>query len=336
MAQSGAASDADPCNKSRRIRAFPACRRSKISTYRSSELEAWIASSIPPQAGRLAIVTSATTEQGYATAEALARAGADVILTAANESEGRAATAALRPLAPSALVRFEKLDPGSLTSIADFAGRIAASGRAIDLLVHMGRASASERRAITVDGFERELAFGCLAPFALTAKLLPMLRRSRRPRVVSVLGTDPRRAAVDLEDIQLARSYSAADAEAQAALAGMLFARELQRRSDAGGWGLLSVAVQAMSSAEIQSIGNGLLDLVRRLGGAFGLLESKPGAGAASLALFAATAPLIRPGGFYGAASSSTSAQQPEPEDPALGAQLWTICEQLTGVEWPR
>lgn len=317
------------------VRAVPACRRSKISTYRSSELEAWIASSIPPQAGRLAIVTSATTEQGYATAEALARAGADVILTAANEAEGRAATAALRPLAPAALIRFEKLDPGSLASIADFAGRIAASGRAIDLLVHIGSGDAPQQRAVTADGFERELAIGCLAPFALTARLLPLLRRSRRPRVVSALAADPRRGAIDLDDLQLAQSYSAAKADAQAALAAVLFARELQRRSDAAGWGLLSAAVQAVNDAEMQRIGNGFLELVRRLGGAFGLLESRPGAGAASLVLFAATAPIVRPGGFYGAAAS-LSGTQPEPEDPAVAAQLWTLCEQLTSVEWPK
>lgn len=331
-----------------------ACRRTKINTYRQTEVEAWIASSVPPQAGRLAVVTSATTEQGYATAEALARAGADVVLTAASEAEGRAATAALRPLAPAALTRFEKLDPASLSSVAAFAGRMAAAGRAVDMLIHVASPVASPvagqigirdgghalpASAIAAEDWPETpvepagaqipaayLPAAYLGRFALTARLLPLLRRSRRPRVVFALHADPLRGSFRADGHEAAGS---ATADAQSARATLLFARELQRRSDGAGWGLLSVAVQAGTDSQ----GNGPRELVRRLGGAFGIGDENLAAGPAKLALFAATAPTIRGGGFYGVAGSP--AGQPDGDDSVEAERLWKLSERLTGVEWP-
>ena len=49
----------------------------------------WSVADIPPQNGKLAVVTGATGGLGYETALALARAGADVLVTGRNAEKGR-------------------------------------------------------------------------------------------------------------------------------------------------------------------------------------------------------------------------------------------------------
>ncbi len=68
------------------------------------------ASSFPSEVGKLAVVTCSTGGIGFEIAMALAVAGADVIVTGRNSTDGHEALSRIRPFAPHALVRFEKLD----------------------------------------------------------------------------------------------------------------------------------------------------------------------------------------------------------------------------------
>ena len=135
-----------------------------------------IATFFPPEVGKLAVVTASTSGIGFDVALALAQAGADVIVTGRHSADGHEALAKIRPLAPEALVRFEKLDLESQASVADFASRLASAGRPIDLLINNACTLALLKRDVTVDGFELHLATNFLSHFALTARLLPLLR----------------------------------------------------------------------------------------------------------------------------------------------------------------
>jgi NAD(P)-dependent dehydrogenase (short-subunit alcohol dehydrogenase family) len=73
-------------------------------------LHGWSLGTIPPQTGRLAVVTGGASGLGYETALILAQGCADVIIADSAEAQGRSAAAMIRSLAPKALVRFEKLD----------------------------------------------------------------------------------------------------------------------------------------------------------------------------------------------------------------------------------
>jgi short-subunit dehydrogenase len=80
----------------------------------------WTASDIPPQDGRLAIVTG-TGGLGYETALALAQAGAEVILAGRNPAKGRDSVEKIMALQSGARIRFEPLDLARLASVAEFA-----------------------------------------------------------------------------------------------------------------------------------------------------------------------------------------------------------------------
>jgi NAD(P)-dependent dehydrogenase (short-subunit alcohol dehydrogenase family) len=309
----------------------------------TNEIAGWTAEQIPHQAGRLAVVTGAVNGLGYATALALAKAGADVILAGEGELEGLRAVSQIRPLAPLALVRFEKMDSQNLASVTSFAARLAGAGHPVDLLItHPGGAVSAERK-LTADGFELQFGANYLSRFALTAQLLPLLRRSRKPRVVHVSSLSHRQGSIHFRDLEFKHGYDAWAAHCQAMLATVVFTRELQRRCDAQGWNLVAAAAHPGNvRPKLIANGNGPKALVRRLHGPAGLLLSQSAENGALPALYAATAREVQRGGFYGPGGPFELIGPPElvrdgksAPDLEAARRLWKISEQLTGVKWP-
>lgn len=70
----------------------------------------WTAADIPPQAGRVAIVTGSTSGLGYEVALALAGAGAKVVLAARNGAKAQRAIASIRQDHATAQLEFRRLD----------------------------------------------------------------------------------------------------------------------------------------------------------------------------------------------------------------------------------
>lgn len=303
----------------------------------------WSTSDIPAQAGRLAIITGASSGVGFETAFALAQAGADIILADRNETIGHRAAGRIRPLAPASLVRFEKLDLASLASVADFAERVVRMERPVDLLVNNAGVLALPQRQATVDGFEMQLATNYLGHFALTGRLLPQLRGGMGPRVVQVGGISHRLGAIHLADLQLERGYTPWKAYSQSKLALLIFALELQRRSNLGAWGLLSMAAHpGYARTGFFSSGPGEKSLFFRLHRIFGSIFSHSAEDGALPILYAAASGKARPGQYYGPMGAfeligplGLAEIGKRAQDLSLANKLWTISEELTGVKWP-
>src|ERR1700722_4827266 len=116
------------------------------------------------------------------------------------------------------------------------------SRQSLDLLINNAGVMALPRRQTTADGFEMQFGTNYLGHFVLTARLMPLLRRASGPRVVNVSSLAHRTAFIDFDDLQGARVYSPWKAYGQSKLAMLMFAIELQRRSDATGWNMTSNA----------------------------------------------------------------------------------------------
>ena len=307
----------------------------------NSTQQNWAAATFPSEVGKLAVITNSTSGLGFEIALALAQAGADVVVTGKNAADGHEALARIRPLAPHALVRYEKLDLESLTSVAEFALRLARVERPIDLLINNACTFALLKRQVTRDRFEMHLGANYLAHFALTARLLPLLRQSRQPRVVQVTSTGRHHGEIYLDDLQLERYYTPLKAYSQSKLAVLIFALELQRQSDANGWGLVASAAQPIgaraallaNAAEVK----GSFGWYRR---ALGLVPNQLGDGALQALLTPNETEPVQ--GLSSAKSLTDLIGPPVPEaldmralDPAMGRILWEMSTQLTKVEWP-
>jgi len=294
---------------------------------------------IPSQLGRTAVVTGATSGLGYETALALAKAGAEVVLSGRDDQKGRAAIERIGREAPGAKVSYERLDLASLASIADFAERLRAR-QAFDLLINNAGVMALPRRTTTTDGFEVQFGTNYLGHFALTARLLPLLHRASAPRVVSVSSLAHRTGFVDFGDLQGVRVYSPWKAYGQSKLACLMFALELQRRSEAAGRNLMSNAAHpGFSRTSLFASGpGGLLSLASDFAAPF---FGQSAADGARPILFAATSPRAKPGAYYGPGgigelrgAPAAALIMPQARNVADAARLWDVSEKLTGTSF--
>jgi NAD(P)-dependent dehydrogenase (short-subunit alcohol dehydrogenase family) len=296
-------------------------------------------SEIPSQVGRTAVVTGATGGLGYETALALAKAGSEVILTGRDDQKGRSALEKIRREVTGVRATYERLDLASLASVVDFAQRMHAR-HSLDLLINNAGVMALPRRQTTADGFEMQFGTNHLGHFALTARLMPLLRRASGPRVVSVSSLAHRTGSIDFDDLQGARVYSPWKAYGQSKLACLMFALELQRRSDAAGWNLLSNAAHP-GFARTNLFASGPGGLVSLATGFAAPFFGHSAADGARPILFAATSPEARPGAYYGPGGFSELRGAPAPalimpqaHDAAMAARLWEVSEKLAGTSF--
>ncbi|WP_158918348.1 SDR family oxidoreductase [Caulobacter sp. S45] len=298
----------------------------------------WTFSDIPSQRGRSAVVTG-TGGLGYETALALARAGGEVILAGRNPKKGAASLARIEALVPAADIRFEPLDLASLASVKAFGERMLGRRDSLDVLINNAGVMTPPKRETTSDGFELQFGVNYLGHFALTAHLLPLLRKGRDPRVVNLSSLAHRSGTIQFDDLQAERRFSPWRTYQQSKLAMLMFALELQRRSDAQGWGLMSNAAHpGYARTDLMANGPGPNSPLVMLGALLRPLSQSAAEGALPT-LFAATSPAAVKGGYYGPGGFYEMKGPPKPakimpqaKDPKVAARLWEVSEKLTGT----
>ena len=91
---------------------------------------------MPDLAGRLALVTGASSGLGLGLATRLAAAGAEVLLGVRDEARGQSALDRLRREVSGARVSLRTLDLASLRSVAERADGLLGEGRPLDILIN--------------------------------------------------------------------------------------------------------------------------------------------------------------------------------------------------------
>lgn len=304
---------------------------------------------IPDLSGKRAVVTGASDGIGLGIAARLAAAGAEVVVPVRNVRKGQQAIATMSRYARGAEVALRQLDLSSLASVAALGQSLRDEGRPIHLLINNAGIMAPPNRQRTVDGFELQFGTNHLGHFALVAHLLPLLRAGRA-RVTSQVSIAANQHAINWRDLNWEHSYSGQKAYSQSKIAFGLFGLELDRRSQANGWGITSnlshpgVAPTNLLTAR-NELGRERDDwkvrlLIRPLsarGLIFGTVHS-----AQLPALYAATSSEARPAGFYGPSGIAHLGGPPAEQKlyPRLRStqeaqRIWEVSEELTKVSFP-
>ncbi|MEU5672184.1 SDR family oxidoreductase [Micromonospora sp. NPDC047753] len=300
---------------------------------------------VPDLTGKLAVVTGGSDGLGLGLATRLAQAGAEVVLPVRNPAKGAAALDAVRAAAPGAVVSTRQLDLASLDSVAALADTLLGEGRPIHLMINKAGVMTPPTRHVTAEGFELQLGTNHLGHFALTGRLLPLLRAGRA-RVTTMSSSAARSGRLDWDDLQSDSRYASIRAYNASKLATLLFGLELDRRSRAGGWGIVSnVAHPGTTMTNLYASGPNLgrsrpslhHTVMSRLA-RWGFLVHSVEAGLRP-ALYAATSPQAQGGRFYGpdglgqftgAPTELTVYRSARSIDDA--ARLWAVSERLVGV----
>ena len=288
----------------------------------------WSTSDIPDMTGRTVVVTGANSGIGRAAAEALAAAGARVMLAVRDTAKGEAAAAAM-----PGTTEVRRLDLASLDSIraftADWQGELS-------LLINNAGVMAPPLSR-TADGFELQFGTNHLGHFALTNLLLEHVTG----RVVTVSSTAHRFGRIDFEDLNWERKpYNAWRAYGQSKLANLLFTAELQRRLTAAGSDVLATAAHpGYAATNLQSHSQRRsLDLLMAISNR---LFAQDENGGALPTLYAAVADIpgnsfAGPGGFMERRGAPKLVDRSgAARDMDVARRLWEVSEKLAGVRFP-
>jgi NAD(P)-dependent dehydrogenase (short-subunit alcohol dehydrogenase family) len=300
-------------------------------------MKKWTTADMPPMKGRTVVITGVG-GLAYEDALALAKAGAKVIIAGRSQEKGQQAITAIREAVANADIAFELVDLADLQSVADLGKRLNASLKKIDVLINNAGLMTPPKRLTTKDGFEIQFGTNYLAHFALTAHLLPLLRAAKG-RVVTLSSVAARQGAINFDDLQAEKTYSPMPVYAQSKLACLMFALELQRRSDQSGWGITSIAAHPGISRTNLLVAKdekkSLTSEMRK----YAWFLFQPSSQGALPTLFAATSPEARPGAYYGPDRLNETRGYPklaivpkQAADATAAARLWTVSETLSKI----
>lgn len=286
---------------------------------------AWKPDQIADQRGRTFVVTGANGGLGAETTKVLARKGATVVLACRNVEKAQQVADGI-----DGDLRVRRLDLADLASIREFA---AETGEFDVLINNAGLMNVPFSR--TVDGFETQFGVNHLGHFALTGLLLDRIR-DRVVTLASIAHKQTPKLRVDDLNYEK-RRYQRNLAYAQAKLANLMFARELQRRLAAAGSAKRSYGVHpGVSATELFTRTETPLDWVSKP--VIKLVGHAP-AKAAHSTLFAATNPDADPETYWGPTRLFQS-QGPVEASPStklsknteLWRRLWEESERMTGI----
>lgn len=296
---------------------------------------------IPDQTGRVIVITGANSGLGLAAARELTKRRATVVLGCRSAQNAARTRDDLLRATPRASVEVGVVDVSSLGSVRAFAEALQRRFPVLDVLINNAGIMATPR-ALSVDGFEMQFATNHLGHFALTGRLLPLLRDRSGSRVVAVSSIAARSGRIDFDDPMGERSYDPWQAYNQSKLANLMFAFELQRRLAKSGAATTAIAAHpGASTTNLFATPGGFLTK-RVISPLMNGLLFQPAERGVLPILLAAASPFAQPGGYYGPSGFQEMKGDPAPArvppqalDAEVAARLWRLSEQLTGITYP-
>jgi NAD(P)-dependent dehydrogenase (short-subunit alcohol dehydrogenase family) len=280
-------------------------------------------SSVPgrPLAGRVCLVTGASSGIGKVTARELARLGARVVLVCRSREGGERALLELNLALGNPRLHLLVADLSSQREVRRLAEEVRRNFETLHVLVNNAGINCRARQ-LTTDGIERTLAVNHLAPFLLSRLLADLLSKNAPARIVNVGSAAYRYGRIDLEDPNLEKRYSPFAAYARSKLALLLASLEMAERLRGKGVSV-NCLHPGLAATEIFRDHPPALRLF------FGLIGRSPERAARS-SIFLASSPIVEgmTGKFF--IGERPAALASHAQDPQLRRELWELSETLT------
>lgn len=293
----------------------------------------WNTHNIPPMKGKRVIVTGASSGIGKVTARELAAKGAAVILAVRDVQKGELVASEIRAQYGEADLTVGELDLASLSSIISFGKKINDTYNTLDLLINNAGVMFCPFDK-TKDGFEMQMGTNHLGHFALTAKLLPLLRKTENSRIIVVSSFAHQFGDIDFTDLNWEkRKYSTNQAYSDSKLANILFVNEFaQRFANDANAPMIVAAHPGWVKTELQRH-SGVLQFFTNImaqGADMGALPTLRAAVESS----AISKDYFGPANFFATRGHPVKATPHDRAyDKKAACQLWEISEKMTGVK---
>lgn len=280
-------------------------------------------------AGKICLVSGATSGIGAAAALGLARHGARVFIVGRNRARGEATLARIQSETGNPDIELLLADMSEQRQVRALAADIRARTSKLDVLVNNAGAFFL-RRTLSADGIEMTFALNHLSYFLLVNELLDLIGPAAPARIINVASSAHYNGRLDFGNLQLTRGYGGMRAYAQSKLCNILHARELASRL--AGTGITANALHPGFVHTRIGQNNGIL--VRILARLIFRFGRTPEQGADTIVYLATD----RDAGAY--SGKYFVDRKPVPPtaqalDAELAKKLWAVSAQLTNSDLP-
>jgi len=290
---------------------------------------------MPDQKGKVIIVTGANSGVGLQATIALCKKNATVTMAVRDLTKGSKALAEVVGAVPGANVSLAVLDLADLDSVKAFAEQFVKNNTRLDVLMNNAGVMYPAKREVTKQGFELQIGTNHLGHFALTAQLMPLIKRTPHARIVSQASLAHMTGDIRLNDINWQRGYNRIQAYAQSKLANLLFIYELDRRLKARNIDAKAIAAHpGVSRTNLMRTSGFMIELFTPL------MAQSAEMGALPI-LRAATDESLKGGEYIGPTGLMGMRGYPEivksnkkSYDVQLAKELWVLSEKMTGVRF--
>jgi NAD(P)-dependent dehydrogenase (short-subunit alcohol dehydrogenase family) len=277
--------------------------------------------------GKTCIVTGANTGIGKATATALAKKGATVVMVCRSRERGEAARAEIARESGRSDVDLLVADLSLQSEIRRLAGEVQTKYPRLDVLIN-NAAVVHPKRILTAEGIETMFAVNHLAYYLLSLLLLEVLQASRPARIINV-GSNAHRfiKKLDFDNLQGEQGFNSLRPYAMNKLENLYFTYALARRIEGTG-----VTVNALHPGVI------LTELNRSLPAPvvwFFNKFTKPTSEGAATPVYLALSPEVE--GVNGKYFDDCREKKTSPAsyDVEAAEKLWQLSARLTGEDLP-
>jgi NAD(P)-dependent dehydrogenase (short-subunit alcohol dehydrogenase family) len=273
--------------------------------------------------GMICLVTGGTNGIGKATAQALARMGATVVIVGRDASRTAQVVEEIRTASGNKNVDSLLADLSSQQDVRRLAEEFKSKYSHLHVLLNNAGAVFLKRQ-LSVDGIEMTFALNHLAYFLLTNLLLDTIKASAPARIINVSSGAHTSGKIAFDNLQGEQNYSPM-AYSHAKLANILFTVELARRLEGTGVTVNALHPGFVATGFAKNNGRVIAALMSLFSP---LLARSPEKGAET-SIYLASSPAVE--GITGKYfyDSQVTATAPQASDLAVAAQLWDVSAEM-------
>jgi len=276
---------------------------------------------------KICLITGGTNGIGKATALALAKMGATVVIVGRNATKTAQVVEEIRATSGNDKVDSLLADLSSQQEIRRLAAEFKSKYPALHVLLNNAGIMSFQRRQ-SVDGIEMMFALNHLGYFLLTNLLLDTLKASAPSRIINVASKTHASGKIDFDNLN-GQGKSGMKIYGNTKLANVLFTLELARRLAGTG-----VTVNALHPGDVATgIGSSNGKVVAALYEFFGKFFLRTPEKGAETSIYLASSPEVE--GITGQYYFDCKVKEPAPhaKDEAIARKLWDVSAEMVHLD---
>ncbi|MCK5696157.1 MAG: SDR family NAD(P)-dependent oxidoreductase [Desulfobacula sp.] len=294
----------------------------------------WDSKNISDQAGKVVIITGGSSGLGLETAMVLSGKNARVTIGVRNLEKAKTALSIIKHKSPDTDIRIMELDLADLSSIKNFTDKFKQTDSHLDLLINNAGVMIPPYQK-TIDGFELQMGTNHLGHFALTCRLIDLLKHTPESRIVNVSSMAHKAGNINFDDLNWEkRKYKKWSAYGDSKIANLYFTFALQTRLEEENSHVIVTAAHPGWTATKLQRHSGIFSVLNPVFAQTIPMGALP-------TLYAATGPDVSGKDFFGPSGFMEIKGYPKKvvsntrsKDSELAEKLWKMSEELTGVTY--